>query len=46
MRPAFTYTRLQPTQRWRRLPDGTWGRDWIARRSDNQVRLVTYRDVA
>ena len=40
---VHTYTKIAPTQHWRRVGDA-WGRDWIVRRSDGVLLRGTYRE--
>lgn len=41
-RPTFTI--LQQTNRWTRAEDGTFRRQYVARRSDGALRLILHRD--
>lgn len=41
-RPTFTI--VQPRARWTRVSDGTFRREYVARRSDGQLRLILCRD--
>jgi hypothetical protein len=43
MRTGLGYELIQWTQHYRRI-DGRWYRDAIARRSDGELRLVSYPD--
>lgn len=41
-RPTFTI--VQQTNRWTRTADGTFRREYVARRSDGALRLILHRD--
>lgn len=41
-RPTFTI--LQPRNRWTRTPDGSFRREYVARRSDGALRVILHRD--